>query len=346
VYNKTNPPEREITAIDSYFIGLGQALIQMAKFLKAQIFCTVSSEAKRQAVIALGVKPDNIFSSRGLSFDKGIKRVTQGKGVDVIVNSLAGEALRRSWLCLAPYGRFVEVGKMDLIGNSSLDMRPFLTGTTFSGCNLEFMMINDPLRVAGLLSKVLQLFEKGTMHLIQPIATRDFTNVEAAFRELQRGAHVGKLVLRITAESQVPVVPPKSIDMRLKLDATYLLVGGLGGLGRVQALFMAKHGVRHMAFISRSGCAGKDAKAVVASLVEQGVQVKSYAGDIADRTQLEAILADISQTMPPLRGVIHGAMQLNDSIFDKMNYHQWVATTRPKVQGKKVSYSSNECVSF
>ena len=313
--------------------GLGQALIQIAKTLRAEIYCTVGSEAKKQAIIALGVKPDNIFSSRGLSFEKGIKRITQGRGVDVIVNSLAGEALRRSWLCLAPYGRFVEVGKMDLMSNNGLEMRPFLTGTTFSGCNLEYMVLNDPLRVTALLSKVMQLFESGAIELVRPITVHDFSDVELAFRELQRGAHIGKLVLRVTAESRVPVLPPKSVDMKLVADGTYVLVGGLGGLGRGQALFMAKHGARHLGFISRSGGASKDAQALIKSLAEQGVQTKVYAGDITDRAALKAILDDIFNSMPPIRGVIQGAMQLDDSVFHKMSYRQWMAATRPKVQG-------------
>jgi NADPH:quinone reductase-like Zn-dependent oxidoreductase/NAD(P)-dependent dehydrogenase (short-subunit alcohol dehydrogenase family) len=325
--------EGESVLIHAAAGGLGQALIQIAKMLRAEIYCTVGSEAKKKAIIALGVKPDNIFSSRGLSFEKGIKRVTQGRGVDVIVNSLAGEALRRSWLCLAPYGRFVEVGKMDLMSNNGLEMRPFLTGTTFSGCNLEYMMLNDPLRVTALLSKVMRLFERGAVKLVRPITVHDFSDVELAFRELQRGAHIGKLILRVTAESRVPVLPPKSVDMKLKADGTYVLVGGLGGLGRGQALFMAKHGARHLGFISRSGGASKDAQAVMKSLAEQGLQAKVYAGDITDRTTLKAILDDISKSMPPIRGVIQGAMQLDDSIFHKMSYRQWMAATRPKVQG-------------
>lgn len=303
----------------------------------------MGSEAKKQAIVALGVKPDNIFSSRGFSFEKGIRRVTGGRGVDVIVNSLAGEALRKSWLCLAAYGRFIEVGKMDLMSNNGLEMRPFLTGVTFAGCNLEHTMLHDPQRVAGLLRKVMQMFDTGVLKLVHPITVHDFTDVEKAFRELQRGAHIGKLVLRATPESRVSVTSPTLVDMKLKADATYVLVGGLGGLGRGQALFMAKHGARHLAFISRSGDASSNAQAVIKGLSEQGVQTKVYAGDITDHAALERILEDISVNLPPIRGVIHGAMQLDDSVFHKMSFAQWVAATRPKVQGK---FPDRRVVSF
>ncbi|KAI1839901.1 hypothetical protein JX266_013894 [Neoarthrinium moseri] len=252
--------------------GLGQALINIAKMLGAQIYCTEGNEAKRQAIVALGVLPDNIFSFRSLLFEKGIMRVTGGRGVDVIVNSLAGEALRRSWLCLAAYGRFIEVGKMDLMSNSTLEMRHFLTGTTFAGCNLEHMLIHDPQRVAALLSKVMQLFDSGAVEPVRPIAVHNFTNVKQAFRELQRGRQIGKLILSVTPDSHVPIAPPTLVDMKLKANATYLLVGGFGGLGRGQALFMAEHGARYLAFISRSGDASSDAQAVIKSLSEQCVQ--------------------------------------------------------------------------
>jgi KR domain/Zinc-binding dehydrogenase len=315
---------------------LGQALIQISKLLEADIFCTVGSNAKKQAIIDLGVQPDHIFSSRDLSFAKGIKRVTQGRGVDVIINSLAGEALRKSWDCLADYGRFIEVGKKDILGNSGLDMRPFIKNTLFAGVNLEQMMVADPHRSSNLVSEVLKLFEQGSISPIQPITAYDFTDMESVFRKMQRGAHIGKLVLRVTAESRVPVIPRQSIYLNLDQDSTYLLVGGLGGLGRAQALFMAEHGARHMAFISRSGDSRPEAKDLLEKLSAIGVDAKSYAGDVADKSQLENILTQITANMPPIRGVIQGAMVLDDGLFHKMTFDQWITATRPKIQGEEL----------
>lgn len=302
--------------------------------LEAEIFCTVGTEAKKQAIVALGIQPDRIFSSRDLSFAKGIKRLTGGRGVDVVVNSLAGEALRQSWGCLAPYGRFIEVGKKDILGNSGLDMQPFINNTIFAGVNLEDMMVNEPLRCGKIVSKVLQLFEQGAIDFIRPIAVRDFTEVESVFREMQRGTHIGKLVLQATPESRVPILPRAAVPLRLRADVTYLLVGGFGGLGRAQALFMAEHGARHIAFISRSGSAQPEAKKLITKLEECGVEAKAYAGDVSDKVHLRNILDEISESMPPIRGVIQGAMVLADSLFHRMSYEQWITATRPKVQGK------------
>ncbi|KAM4063228.1 polyketide synthase dehydratase [Hirsutella rhossiliensis] len=286
--------KRESVLIHAAAGGLGQALIQIAKLLEAEIFCTAGSESKKQAIVALGVMPDHIFSSRDLSFDAGIKRVTQGRGVDVVVNSLAGEALR---------------------------------------FNLEDMIISDPPRASELVSKVLKLFEAGDVDHIRPIVSYDISNIESAFREMQRGSHIGKLVLRITSDSQAPVIPPKPATLRLRPDATYLLVGGLGGLGRAQALFMAEHGACHLVFVSRSGSARQEDKDFVATLVKQGVNAKAYAADVADKAQLRAVLDNISNNMPPIRGVIQGAMVLDDSLFHKMSYRQWATATKPKIQG-------------
>ncbi|KAI0803650.1 hypothetical protein GGR55DRAFT_691660 [Xylaria sp. FL0064] len=313
--------------------GLGQALIQIAKLLQAEIFCTVGSNAKKQAVVDLGVEPNHIFSSRDLSFSKGIHRLTNGRGVDVVVNSLAGEALRKSWECLAPYGRFIEVGKRDIVGNSGLDMRPFLENTLFAGVNLERMMVVNPQRSSKLVSQVLELFEQKAIGHIRPIAVHDFTEAESVFRAMQRGAHIGKLVLRITPESRVLVAPRKSIPLRLDPNSTYVLVGGLGGLGRAQALFMAEHGARHIAFISRSGSARQEAKDLLEKLKSLGVDARSFAGDIAHRPRLQEILEEMITSMPPIRGAIQGAMVLDDGLFHKMTFEQWVTATRPKIQG-------------
>lgn len=287
-------------------------------------------------MIDLGVKPEHVFSSRDLTFETGVRRLTRGRGVDVVVNSLAGDALRKSWECLAPYGRFIEVGKKDILGNTGLEMRPFLKNTLFAGVNLEEMMVADPHRSARLVSNVLQLFEQGKVDRITPITVHDIGDVESVFRTMQRGLHTGKLVLRITKESRAPIIPRPSAPLTLDPNSTYLLAGGTGGLGRAQALFMAEHGARHIAFISRSGSARQDAKDLLEKLRTLGVDARAYAADISDKTQLAKAVADMSVDMPTIKGVIQGAMVLNDVLFHKMTFDQWVNTTRPKIQGKRV----------
>lgn len=109
----------------------------MAKLIGAEVFCTVGTTSKKQLLMELGIPDDHIFSSRDLTFAHGIMRMTGGKGVDVAVNSLAGEALRRTFEIMAPFGRFVEVGKRDILGNTGLEMLPFLKNITFGCVNIE-----------------------------------------------------------------------------------------------------------------------------------------------------------------------------------------------------------------
>ena len=125
-------------------IGLGQAAIQISKHLGATIFATAGSKEKRRLLTEeLGIPSDHVFNSRDLSFTKGVLRLTHGRGVDVVLNSLSGEALRKTWECIATYGRFIEVGKKDILGNSGLDMKPFLTNATFASVNAEVSTSNS-----------------------------------------------------------------------------------------------------------------------------------------------------------------------------------------------------------
>ena len=122
--------------------GLGQAAIQIAKYLGATIFATAGSKEKRQLLTEeLGIPADHVFNSRDLSFTKGILRLTKGKGVDVVLNSLSGEALRKTWECVATYGRFIEVGKKDILSNNGLDMGKFLNNATFASVNAEVRIL-------------------------------------------------------------------------------------------------------------------------------------------------------------------------------------------------------------
>ena len=124
-------------------VGLGQAAIQIAKHIGAEIFVTVGSDKKRKIVSSYGVAADHIFDSRSLSFVSAIQRLTNGRGVDVVVNTLAYEALHETWACISPLGRFVQLDKKDILANSSLDMKHFLSNVSFSSVNVEVGLLRD-----------------------------------------------------------------------------------------------------------------------------------------------------------------------------------------------------------
>ena len=177
--------------------GVGQAAIQVAQLAGAEIFATVSSIEKRDWLVSeYGIAEDHIFSSRDLLFVKGIKRMTQGRGVDVVLNSLSGEALRRSWDCIAPFGRFIELGKRDIAANGRLQMAPFLHNAMYYGMDMAEIMWLKPHVAVALIEEAFSLFVQGKIHTARPLTIYSYADVEKAFRQLQSGRVMGKIILK------------------------------------------------------------------------------------------------------------------------------------------------------
>jgi len=198
--------ERESILIHSGAGAFGQACIQLAKLQDAEIFTTVGTDEKREFLIeAYGIKEQNIFSSRGPDFVQGIKTLTNGRGVDVIINSLAGEALKCSWECIAPFGRFVEVGKKDIYNFGSLPMFPFSRNATFSSVDVFYIYLHSRAILKGLMESSMALFMGGKITVPSPIQVYSGSEVEQAFRYLESGKSKGKIVVEFHDNDVVPV---------------------------------------------------------------------------------------------------------------------------------------------
>ncbi|KAI8627782.1 putative polyketide synthase [Xylariaceae sp. FL1651] len=324
----------ETILIHSAAGGLGQAAIQLAKHINAEIFVTAGTTTKRQLLIdEYKIPPDHVFDSRGLSFAKGIMRMTNGKGVDVVLNSLSGEALRRTWECISMFGRFIEVGTRDIIGNTGLDMSPFLRNVTFAGVNMDHVLRHDRTMMARVLNKCFNLIREGSVGLIKPTTVYKYSEMKKAFGMMQEVRHMGKIVLRAHPEDMVPVVARNPNPVRLDENATYVIVGGLGGIGRSLVFLLIRHGAKHIAFVSRSGAAKPEAKATMDELENMGVHATSYRCDVADPKAFENTMIRMLAENPPVKGAIHSAMVLNDTLFEDMSYAQWTETIRVKVKG-------------
>ena len=188
--------------------GLGQAAIILAQHLGAEIFVTVSTDAKKQFLVKkYGIQEDHIFNSRNLDFAQGIKRITNQKGVDVVLNSLAGEALRQSWLCVAQFGRFIEVGKRDIVGNTGIDMAPFMHNTIFAGVNMLNVYRTNIKLFSRIIGDVMRLVAEGVIKPVYPMTVLNYSQIEEAFRTVQSGKHIGKIVLKAGDTDLVPVSP-------------------------------------------------------------------------------------------------------------------------------------------
>ncbi|KAH8811665.1 putative polyketide synthase [Xylogone sp. PMI_703] len=313
--------------------GVGQAAIMLARLAGAEIFVTVGTKEKRDFVIdTYGISPDHIFSSRNTSFGKQIMTMTQNRGVDVVLNCLAGDMLQETWNCIAMLGRFVEIGKRDIELNNHLEMAPFTRNVTFSSIDLTYVMKYRAHMLSKALAEVMHLLESGSIHPVKPITVYPISDIERAFRLMQSGKHRGKVIIEPHPEDPIKVLP-KTRQSQFRPDASYLIVGGSGGIGRSISRWMVKQGVKHLILLSRTGQTRAVARQFMSELSESGCNVAVYSCDVSDAGQLKRVIKKCAESMPPIRGVIQAAMSLKDSIFEQMPYNSYVEALYPKVLG-------------
>ncbi|KAI1772031.1 putative polyketide synthase [Hypoxylon cercidicola] len=314
--------------------GTGQAAIQLAKLCGAEVFTTVGSMAKKSLLNRLyDIPDDHILNSRDLSFADDIKRLTHNRGVDVVLNSLAGDALVASWECVAPYGRFIEIGKRDIISHGKLPMYQFARNVSFSAVDVGLMTHEKPELIQEALDFTMKLFADHKLSAPSPLKTFPVTQIEAAFRYLQGGNNSGKVVVEVDRDEMVIASVKPRPEWKFSPYDTFLIAGGLGAQGKKIARWMVTRGARNLALISRSAERVKESSSFLEELRETGATVHCAQCDIADASSLEVVMEYCRVYMPPIKGCIHAAMDLRDGVFENMSYDMWRAALRPKFQG-------------
>ena len=315
--------------------GVGQAAVMVATYLGAEVFVTVGTGEKKELVMErYGVPAERVFSSRDTSFAAGVLAATGGRGVDVVLNSLAGPLLQESFNVLAPFGHFVEIGKRDLEQNSWLEMRPFTRQTSFSSFDLLTVSRLRREEVHRVLGEVARLVAAGMVKPVHPVTAYPMAEVSKAFRLLQAGKHMGKVVLSAGPDEMVPVLPSSGNKARLSRHASYLLVGGAGGIGRSLANWMVSRGARNLILMSRSAGTSEVAQELVRQLEDAGCRAKAVSCDVSDADSLATALDSCNKDgFPPIKGVVQAAMFLQDSIFEQMTIDDYQAAILPKVNG-------------
>ncbi|KAI8245503.1 hypothetical protein K4K55_001614 [Colletotrichum sp. SAR 10_96] len=315
--------------------GVGQASIILAQHIGAKTFATVSSEEKKQLLIdTYGIPSEQIFNSRDTRFVQGVMRLTGSKGVDVVLNSLAGEPLRLSWRCIARFGRFVELGQKDIVSNTGLDMEPFLRNVSFHSVNMLDLLDYNVAAASRVFSEVMDLLRTGVAKPVAPTESFPLSRAEEAFRLMQMGRHVGKIVLEAHDDDIVMATPPTVAPIGFRGDATYVIAGGSGGLGRCIAEWMVRSGAKNILMLSRSGDRKRTVQELLFRLRKQGVRAEAMECDVGKETQLFSCLKRCeSESWPQIRGVVQGAMVLNDAIYQGMTRDQFLGATQCKVQG-------------
>ncbi|KAF1951581.1 ketoacyl-synt-domain-containing protein [Byssothecium circinans] len=311
--------------------GTGQFCIQIAQAVGAEVYATVSSESKRELLrTRYGLSDDHIFYSRNTSFAEATKRATNGRGVDVLVNSLGGDSLVASWETMAPFGRFVELGKADIIANNSLPMQSFAKNVSFIAVNIDFAVDHKPQLIKRMTTSLMEMMSEKGLTVPHPLQAYSFSKAEDAFRHMQSGKSTGKIVLTCQPADVVQTYMPTPSTWTFPQDATYLIAGGLGGLGRSAARWMADKGAKNLILLSRSGPSSTPAQKLVKELWDMGVRVEAYECDVSNASALRQVLDFCSVIMPPIKGCIQGTMVLRDALFENMTFSEWTASLASK----------------
>ena len=309
--------------------GLGLAAIQIAKWKCAEIFATAGTHEKRDYLRSLGI--ECVMDSRSLNFVEQIKSTTKGKGVDIVLNTLSGEALTQSFELLAAHGRFIEVGKKDINDNRALPMATFNKNIMFSAIDMDRISADKPEILLPILNRIKEGFETG---IFSPLPTTIFAanEISDAFRHMAHAKHIGKIVVKYDNET-VDVISEAGEDSVYKSDASYLITGGTSGFGLELAKWLGDKGVGKLILVSRSGAATVEAKQVVTSLKEKGISVETPQVDISDFQASQKLIEILKESAMTLKGVFHGAMVLDDGFIGDMDKTRYKKVMAPKISG-------------
>jgi 4-hydroxyphenylalkanoate synthase len=294
--------------------GVGMAAVQLARHWGVEAFVTASRD-KWDTLRAMGFDEDHIADSRTLEFAEKFLSATGGRGVDVVLNSLAGEFVDASLRLLPGGGRFIEMGKADI-------RDPQVIAQTHSGVLYRAFDLAEagPQRIEQMLAELSGLFDTHTVHQL-PVTTWDIRFAPHALRFVSQARHIGKVVL---------TMPDQTSDA---LGAgTVLITGGTGMAGTVLARHVVhRYGVGHVVLASRRGDRAEEVVELVAELTQAGAEVQVVACDVADRDAVAALLAGLPAQYPPLTAVIHAAGMIDDAVITSLTPDRIDTVLAPKV---------------
>jgi acyl transferase domain-containing protein len=324
--------------------GVGMAAVQLATRLGAEVFATAGSEEKREALRRLGIQW--VMGSRSLAFADEVRRHTKGEGVDLVLNSLTGAAIPESLSLLRSGGRFLEIGKSEIWSREqAAAVNP---SAAYFAIDLAEKIANDPAVVRPLL---VDLMRRAVESELQPLPVQAFSLQEAgaAFRHMARARHIGKVVIcpdvsptllarraseggRVSPTRQQRANPRSRVGLTFRPDATYLISGGLSGLGLCVAGWMIENGARHLVLFGRRE-PSEEAGAVITALRQAGAEVLVLQADVSRQADLQRVFAEIGRSQRPLCGIIHSAGTLEDGVLQHQSWEQFHRVLASKVEG-------------
>jgi NADPH:quinone reductase-like Zn-dependent oxidoreductase/NAD(P)-dependent dehydrogenase (short-subunit alcohol dehydrogenase family) len=306
----------------------GQAALQISQLHECEVLLTV--DRAEQATFLnekYGISRSHILSSTSLDLGIGVRRLTDGRGVDVVLNSLVGEAARQSWDCLAPFGRFI-----NLRDPASVTGLPMGKSRMFVDINIHESAQDRSF--GEIFSNVHQLIESKKLKSPNLLQIFNQNNVVSAFQVLQHGDYTGRIAIKMASDEPVEMALVSESKPLFDPRSSYLIAGGFGGIGQSTARWMVQNGARSLILPSRTSVEGSGSarEELIQELRAQGADVRAPLCDIANRAQLEEILRELSD-MPPIKGCIQAAMVMRDSSFANMTIDDWHASLAPKLAG-------------
>jgi acyl transferase domain-containing protein/acyl carrier protein len=306
--------------------GVGLAAAQLAQEIGARVLATAGNEEKRAFLRARGV--ELVMDSRTFDFADQILHHTNGRGVDVVLNSLAGAFQQKSLAICAPHGRFVEIGKRDLFENHALPLAAFQRSLSFFAFDLSGVLSSRGTEKRTLRRFLADQFDSGKLEPI-PCTRFPASDAVSAFRLMQGAQHIGKIILDFDAKR----APEVSAEFWPSPDGTYVITGGLSGFGLATARWLVERGAMHLALVSRRGEPSAQDVPIIEEMRARGASVSALSLDVADPKALAAGLCRLKKTAPPVRGVFHAAMVLRDRPLAELTRDDLNSVIAPKVTG-------------
>ncbi|KAH8169844.1 KR domain-containing protein [Sarocladium implicatum] len=318
-------------------IGTGQAAAEIAKHYGLEVYVVTESARDESLSGRYDLPDDHIFTEADPALHTKIKQVT-GQGVDIVFRSSGGGSHLQS--LLAPLGTIIEASMHESVSSGQ---RNLPQDATFSSFSLSGIANQSPIRMGEIIRGVSQLQESSTFRPVTSSQVFSASEVQDAVEHVQKGAIA---TLSFKPDDTLPVKRARPSMRALDSSSTYVLVGGLGGLGRSLALMLAENGAKKLCFLSRSGASSQSAKTLIQDLEGLGLQAECYKCDVSDPTALQSSLDKCTEDLGPVRGVIQCAMVLRDTLFSNMSYEDWTQSTLPKVQGTQNLHNALPEVDF
>jgi len=319
--------EGETVLVHSATGGVGLAAIKLAQAIGVNVIGTAGTRKKRTQLRKMfGI--EHVFDSRSNSFYSDVMKATEGKGVDLVLNSLTGKLITQSLKCLAPYGRFIEIGKTDIYGNTAISMESLGENISYHVVDVDRLAAQKPRLHQRLLNEVVSFINDKSIEA-HPIISFSIAELDKALRQMTRAAHIGKFVVNM--EGKINALPVNHYMAPSK--GAVIITGGTSGLGLRIADWLSLRGATNLVLMSRSGVQSENDQAIINEIINRGTEVNIEHGDVSNMEDVSRVMTVGIASAGFISGVVHSAGVLDDSMIPGMTKERFDFVFNPKAVG-------------